>query len=46
MLAATDVKEARAGVQIRTRGKSVNVPAESLLMYRLKQLLRAGVAVR
>ena len=37
---------AGAGAQILTKGKSVNVPAESLLTYRLKQPLQAGVAVR
>ncbi|HYR87337.1 MAG TPA: hypothetical protein VE422_24855 [Terriglobia bacterium] len=37
---------AGAGAQILTKGKSVNVPAESLLTYRLKQPLRAGAAAR
>jgi hypothetical protein len=37
---------AGAGTQILTKGKSVNVPAESLLTYRLSQPLRAGAAVR
>ena len=32
---------AGAGAQILTKGKSVNVPAESLLTYRLKQPLQA-----
>jgi len=36
---------AGAGAQILTKGKSVNVPAESLLTYRLRQPLRAA-AVR
>jgi len=35
---------AGAGAQILTRGKSVNVPAESLLTYRLTQPLRAAAA--
>jgi hypothetical protein len=34
---------AGAGVQILTRGSRVNVPAESLLTFRLAQPLRAGV---
>ncbi len=34
---------AGAGVQILTRGTRVNVPAESLLTFRLAQPLRAGV---
>ena len=33
---------AGAGAQILTKGKSVNVPAESLLTYRLRQPLRAA----
>jgi hypothetical protein len=37
---------AGAGAQILTKGKSVNVPAESLLTYRLRQPLRAGAAGR
>jgi len=37
---------AGAGAQILTKGKSVNVPAESLLTYRLRQPLRAGAAAR
>jgi len=32
---------AGAGAQVLTKGKSVNVPAESLLTYRLRQPLRA-----
>ena len=35
---------AGAGAQILTKGKSVNVPAESLLTYRLRQPLRAAAA--
>jgi hypothetical protein len=35
---------AGAGAQILTKGKSVDVPAESLLTYRLKQPLQAGAA--
>ena len=35
---------AGAGTQILTKGKSVIVPAESLLTYRLRQPLRAGLA--
>src|SRR5262249_40059549 len=34
---------AGAGVQVLTRGDRVNVPAESLLTFRLAQPLRAGV---
>jgi hypothetical protein len=37
---------AGAGAQILTKGKSVNVPAESLLTYRLQQSLRAGAAAQ
>ena len=37
---------AGAGAQILTKGKSVNVPAESLLTYRLRQPLRDGAAAR
>jgi hypothetical protein len=37
---------AGAGAQILTKGKSVNVPAESLLTYRLRQPLHAGTAAR
>jgi hypothetical protein len=32
-----------AGVQVLTRGKKVEVPAESLLTYRLTEPLRAGI---
>jgi len=35
---------AGAGVQIPTRGKKVNVPAEPLLPCRLEKSLRIGVA--
>jgi hypothetical protein len=35
---------AGAGTQILTRGKSVNVPAESLVTFRLQQALQTGVA--
>jgi hypothetical protein len=35
---------AGAGVQVLTRGKNIEVPAESLLTYRLSQPLRAGFA--
>jgi hypothetical protein len=35
---------AGAGAQVLTRGRSVNVPAESLLTFRLAQPLYAGVA--
>ncbi len=35
---------AGAGVQVLTRGKNIDVPAESLLTYRLSQPLRAGYA--
>jgi len=35
---------AGAGAQILTKGKSVNVPAESLLTYRLRQPLQSGAA--
>ncbi len=35
-----------AGAQILTKGKSVNVPAESLLTYRLRQPLSSGAASR
>jgi hypothetical protein len=35
---------AGAGAQILTKGRSLNVPAESLLTYRLKQPLQAGAA--
>ena len=35
---------AGAGAQVLTRGKSVNVPAESLLTFRLQQPLQTGVA--
>jgi len=35
---------AGAGAQILTKGKSVNVPAESLLTYRLRQPLQARAA--
>lgn len=34
---------AGAGVQVLTRGSRVNIPAESLLTFRLAQPLRAGV---
>src|SRR5215471_3521821 len=34
---------AGAGVQVLTRGRNINVPAESLLTFRLEQPLRAGV---
>jgi hypothetical protein len=34
---------AGAGTQVLTRGKNVNVPAESLLTFRLAQPLRAGI---
>jgi len=37
---------AGAGAQVLTRGKSVNVPAESLLTFRLSEPLRAGAAGR
>jgi F0F1-type ATP synthase membrane subunit c/vacuolar-type H+-ATPase subunit K len=37
---------AGAGAQILTKGRSLNVPAESLLTYRMKQPLRAGAAAR
>jgi hypothetical protein len=37
---------AGAGAQILTKGKSVNVPAESLLTYRLRQPLQARAAAR
>ena len=37
---------AGAGTQVLTRGKSVNVPAESLLTFRLEQPLRMGIADR
>src|SRR5207248_1746832 len=33
-----------AGVQVLTRGKNIDVPAESLLTYRLSEPLRAGYA--
>jgi len=33
-----------AGTQVLTRGKSVNVPAESLVTFRLQQALQAGAA--
>jgi hypothetical protein len=35
---------AGAGTQVLTRGKTVNVPAESLVTFRLQQPLRTGVA--
>jgi hypothetical protein len=35
---------AGAGTQVLTRGKSVNVPAESLLTFRLQQPLQTGFA--
>jgi len=35
---------AGAGTQVLTRGRRVNVPAETLLTYRLSQPLRAGVS--
>ncbi len=35
---------AGAGAQILTRGKSVQVPAESLVTFRLQEPLRAGIA--
>ncbi len=35
---------AGAGTQVLTRGKSVNVPVESLLTFRLEQPLQMGVA--
>jgi len=35
---------AGAGTQVLTRGRRVNVPAETLLTYRLAQPLRAGMA--
>ena len=35
---------AGAGVQVLTRGKNIDVPAESLLTYRLSQPLQAGFA--
>jgi hypothetical protein len=35
-----------AGTQILTRGKSVKVPSESLVTFRLEQALRTGVADR
>ncbi len=35
---------AGAGVQVLTRGKNIEVPAESILTYRLSQPLRAGFA--
>ena len=35
---------AGAGAQVLTRGKKVNVPAESLLTFRLEKSLRMGVA--
>jgi hypothetical protein len=35
---------AGAGTQILTRGKSVNVPAESLVTFRLEQPLQTGIA--
>ena len=35
---------AGAGTQVLTRGKKVNVPAESLLTFRLEKSLRMGVA--
>jgi hypothetical protein len=34
---------AGAGVQVLTRGRNINVPAESLLTFRLEQPMRAGV---
>jgi hypothetical protein len=35
---------AGAGTQILTRAKKVNVPAESLLTFRLEKLLQMGMA--
>jgi hypothetical protein len=35
---------AGAGTQVLTRGKSVNVPAESLVTFRLEQPLQTGIA--
>jgi hypothetical protein len=35
---------AGAGTQVLTRGRSVNVPAESLVTFRLQQPLRTGVS--
>ena len=35
---------AGAGAQVLTRGKSVNIPAESLVTFRLQQPLQIGVA--
>jgi hypothetical protein len=35
---------AGAGTQVATRGKNVNVPAESLLTFRLEQRLYTGIA--
>jgi hypothetical protein len=35
---------AGAGSQVLTRGKSVNVPAESLVTFRLQQAMQTGVA--
>ncbi len=35
---------AGAGTQVLTRGRSVNVPSESLLTFRLEQPLRMGIA--
>ena len=37
---------AGAGAQVLTRGKSVNVPAESLVTFRLEQPLQTGAADR
>jgi YmgG-like glycine-zipper protein len=37
---------AGAGVQVLTRGKSVDVPSESLLTFRLSEPLRAGLQDR
>ena len=45
-IGATAGAGAGAGAQVLTKGKSVNVPAESLLTYRLRQSLQAGAAVR
>ena len=45
-IGATAGAGAGAGAQVLTKGKSVNVPAESLLTYRLQQPLRAGASAR